>query len=154
KIPEVARRARRRLFWNEVLAQGTCALSVGLGAVILLLVIGTQVLDWRWLTLLPAVTLAIGVYRTARRMPSLYPAAQLVDHRLKLNDAISTALYFAESASRDRVSQEMREAQLAQAEKVADSVNIAQAIPFTVPRAVYSAAALAFIASSLFALRY
>src|SRR5205085_215258 len=78
KIPEVARRARRRLFWNEVLAQGTCALSAGFGAVVLLLVLGTQVLDWRWLILLPVLTLAIGVYRTTRRLPGLYPAAQLI----------------------------------------------------------------------------
>src|SRR5690242_19914695 len=97
KIPELAVRARRRLFWNEVLAQGTCALSVGLGAVVLLLVLGTQVLDWRWLIALPALTLGIGIYRTSRRIPGLYPAAQLIDKRLNLADSISTALYFAES---------------------------------------------------------
>src|SRR5690349_8488656 len=120
KIPEVARRARRRLFWNEVLAQGTCALSVGLGAVVLLLVLGTQLLDWRWLILLPVATLGVGIYRTYRRIPGLYPAAQLIDRRLKLADTISTALYFAESSARDRAAAETREAQLAQAERIAD----------------------------------
>jgi hypothetical protein len=154
KIPEVARRARRRLFWNEVLAQGTCALSVGLGAVVLLLVLGTQLLDWRWLILLPVLTLAIGVYRTSRRIPGLYPAAQLVDRRLKLADAISTAVYFAESPSRLRVSEEICQAQLEQAERLADRVDVVQAIPFTCPRAVYAAGLMAFIATGLFALRY
>jgi hypothetical protein len=153
KIPEVARRARRRLFWNEVIAQGACALSVGLGAVILLLVLGTQLLDWRWLTVLPLLTLGIGVYRTSRRLPALYPAAQLVDRRLHLADAISTALYFAESPSAGN-SNNMRQAQLAQAERVADGVDIRTAIPFTMPRAVYAAGGLAFVATSLFALRY
>jgi hypothetical protein len=153
-IPEVARRARRRLFWNEVLAQGTLALSVGLGAVALLLVLGTQLLDWWWLVLLPAVTLVVGVYRTYRRIPGSYPAAQLVDRRLKLADAISTALYFAEPNARGRVSAEVLAVQLAQAEKIAAGVNVDEAIPFTVPRAVYAAGALAFVATSLFALRY
>ena len=129
-------------------------MSVGLGAVVLLLVLGTQVLDWRWLILLPVATLAIGIYRTSRRIPGLYPSAQLIDRRLKLADALSTALYFAESASRDRAAAGMREAQLAQAEKIADRVNVVEAIPFTVPRAVYAAGLLAFVATSLFALRY
>ena len=154
KIPEVARRARRRLFWNEVVAQGTCALSVGLGAVVLLLVLGTQLLDWRWLILLPTLTLGIGVYRTSRKLPGLYPAAQLIDRRLNLADSISTALYFVGRPSSDRAAAEMLQGQLAQAETLADRVDIKQAIPFTMPRAVYTAAGLAFIASSLFALRY
>jgi hypothetical protein len=152
KIPEVARRARRRLFWNEVLAQGACALSVGMGAVVLLLVLGTQLLDWRWLTLLPIVTLGIGVHRTLRRLPGLYPAAQLVDRRLQLADAISTALFFAGSARKS--ADDMRLAQLAQAERIADSIDFRAAIPFTMPRAVYAAGGLAFVATSLFALRY
>jgi hypothetical protein len=154
KIPEVARRARRRLFWNEVLAQGTCALSVGFGAVILLLVLGTQLLDWRWLVLLPVLTLAIGVYRTSKRIPGLYPAAQLVDRRLNLADAISTALYFADASSQNKAAADMRQAQLAQAESIAGRVDVVAAIPFTVPRAVYPAAVLLLIAASLFALRY
>ena len=154
KIPEVAKRARRRLFWNEVLAQGTCALSVGLGAVVLLLVLGTQVLDWRWLILLPALTLGIGIYRTSWRLPGLYSSAQIVDRRLNLADAISTAVYFAESPVADRVSAGMRQAQLEQAERIADGVDVVVAIPFTMPRAAYSAGALLFVATSLFALRY
>ena len=118
KIPEVARRARSRLFWNEVLAQGACALSVGIGAVVLLLVLGTQLLDWRWLTLLPILTLGIGVYRPSRHIPGLYPAAHLVDRRLQLEDSISTALCFAESPGKS--ADDMRLAQLAQAERIAD----------------------------------
>src|SRR5262249_2305344 len=153
-IPEVARRARRRLFWNEVLAQGTWALSVGLGVTVLLLVLGTQVLDWRWLVVLPGLTLAIGIYRTSRRMPGLYPAAQLLDRRLKLADTISTALFFGESSHRDRVSAGMRDGQREQAERIADSVDVVRAVPFTCPRAIYSAGLLAFVATSLFALRY
>jgi hypothetical protein len=37
---------------------------------------------------------------------------------------------------------------------LAASVDVAQAIPFTLPRAVYTAGSLAFLAASLFALRY
>jgi hypothetical protein len=153
-IPEVAGRARRRFFWNEVLAQGTCALGVGFGAVVLLLLLGTQLLDWRWLVLLPTLTLAIGIYRTWRRLPDLYTSAQIVDGRLKLADTLSTALYFVQTPGADRGSAEMREEQRTRAESLAPTVDIERAIPFTMPRAIYAVGLLAFIATSLFALRY
>jgi hypothetical protein len=154
KIPEVARRARRRLLWNETLAQGTCAVSVGLGAVVLLLLLGTQILDWRWLVLLPLATLALGTWRTARRLPSAYATLQIVDRRLQLADHLSTALYFQELAGRERGADQMRRAQLERAEHLAAAIDLRRAIPFTMPRAIYAAGLLAFVASSLFALRY
>jgi hypothetical protein len=105
------------------------------------------------LVLVPVLTVAIGVYRTVRRLPGLYAAAQIVDRRLKLADAISTALYFATGNPPVR-SDSMRQAQLADAERIAGGVDVTRAIPFTMPRAVYAAGLLAFIATSLFALRY
>src|SRR5690349_18021699 len=152
-IPEVARRARRRLFWNEVLAQGMYALSAGLAGVVLLLIAGTQFLDWRWLVLLPVITVGIGAYRIWRRLPGEYTALQLVDRRLKLADSLSTALYFVTRPAAV-CKDSMRQAQLAQAEATADGIDLSRALPYTMPRAVYAAGVLAFIASSLFALRY
>ena len=152
-IPEVAKRARRRLFWNQVLAQGMCALSVGLGGVVLLLVLGTELLDWRWLLIVPSVTAAIGIYRTSRRLPGDYAAAQIVDRRLQLADSISTAFYFADPNSAARGGP-MCQAQLEQAERMAAGIDVRRAIPFTMPRAIYAAGLLAFVATSLFALRY
>ena len=152
-IPEVATRARRRLFWNEAFAQGMCALSVGLAGMVLLLVTGTQLLDWRWLVVLPAATIIIGIYRTRRRLPDSYAALQIVDRRLQLADTLSTALYFGTGAPAVR-SESMRQSQMVQAERMADGVDVTRAIPYTMPRAVYATGLLAFIATSLFALRY
>ena len=60
--------ARRRFLWNQVLAQGAWALSAAMGAVIVLLLLGTQILDWQWLLLLPVATLVVGTWRTLRRL--------------------------------------------------------------------------------------
>ena len=153
-LTELVDRARRRFLWNEILAQGAWAVSAGMGAVILLLLLGTEILEWYWLLLLPAATLAAGVWRTLRRVPSRYAIAQLIDARLGLSDTISTALYFSRPSCAASVSGEVREAQRARAEGLARGVDPRAAVPFTMPHAVYSMAALAVAATSLFALRY
>ena len=153
-IPELVGRARRRLLFNEVVQQTTCALIVALGGFILLLLLGTQILDWRWLAPLPAASFALGLYLTIRRLPSSYMTAQLVDRRQNLADSISTALFFSCAETPQRPAASIREGQLAQAERAARAVDLRQAVPFTVPRAIYAAGLLAFVATSLFALRY
>ena len=151
-IEAVIRRARRRYISNELLAQGAYAASVGMAGVIVLLITGTQILDWRLLLAISAATLALGVYRTLRRVPSPYVIAQLVDRRLLLADTLSTALFFA--GSERPVSIAMRDGQRAQAEGAAERVDLERAVPFAMPRAVYALAVLGLVASSLFALRY
>jgi hypothetical protein len=96
--------------------------------------------------------LALGAYRTLRRVPSPYFIAQLVDRRLLLPDTLSTAFFFAGAEKHGLDS--MREGQRKQAERAAGSANLEQAVPFSMPRAVYALAALGLVASSLFALRY
>jgi hypothetical protein len=153
-IAQLVGRARRRLLLNEVVAQSTCAIAVALGAFILLLLAGTQILDWRWLVLLPAASLAFGLYQTLRKLPSPYGAAQLIDRRQNLADSLSTALFFTTPEATVRDPGWMRQPQFEQAEQVARTVDLRQAVPFTMPRAVYAAGLLAFVATSLFALRY
>lgn len=152
-VAELVGRARRRYLWNELLAQGAWAVSAALSAVIVLLLVGTEILDWQWLVLLPVATLAYGIWRTFRRLPPPYTVAQAVDHRLKLTDSLSTALYFG-SARAGRWPEEVREAQRLQAERLSENVDVRQAVPLTMPRAIYSVAILGVAASSLFALRY
>jgi hypothetical protein len=146
------RRARRRYIANELLAQGSYALSAGMAGVILLLIAGTQILDWPFLVAIMCGTLALGTYRTLRRVPTAYAIAQLVDRRLLLADTLSTALFFADGGT--KISASMREGQRAQAEQVAARAEVERAMPFAMPRAVYSLAALGLVASGLFALRY
>ena len=146
-------RARRRLLYNELLAQGANAASAALAAFILLLLAGTQVLSWQWTLLLPLAAAAAGVYRAKKRLPSPYGVAQIVDHRAQLADTLSTALYF----SRPEVTQgsaEIRRLEIERADRLAQSIDVRQAVPYTMPRTVYVVAALVLVASSLFALRY
>ena len=151
-IEAVVRRARKRYIANELLAQGAYAASAGMSGLILLLIAGTQILDWRFLAAISAGTLALGTYRTLRRIPSAYAIAQLVDQRLMLADVLSTALYFAGADRKGSAS--MREGQRKQAERAAGQVDPGRAVPFAMPRAAYALAALTFAASGLFALRY
>ena len=46
-IPELIDGARRRYLRNQIAAQSANALSVALGGVVVLLLAGTQLLDWR-----------------------------------------------------------------------------------------------------------
>src|ERR1035438_1132066 len=87
-------------------------------------------------------------------MPSRYAVAQLVDRRLGLADNLSTALFFSEVDPGARVATDIRRAQFEEAGRLAQSVEVRRAVPYTVPRAVYLMAGLAMVAGSLFALRY
>ena len=149
---ETVRRARRRILVNEALRRGAYSLSAGLGSLILLLLLGTQILNWPWLVVLPAATLAGGIYATWRRAPSPYRVAQHVDHRLELPDTLSTALFFTDAAGRAHA--EMRRAQRLQAEHLAAGLDLRRAVPIRWPRALYGTVLLGLAAGSLFALRY
>jgi hypothetical protein len=151
-IEALIRRARRRYIGNELLAHAAYAASAAMAGLILLLIAGTQILDWSVLVLLSAGALAIGMYRTFRRLPSPYAIAQLVDRRCYLADALSTALFFAGSQSKGMES--MRAGQRSYAERVAETADLERAIPFAMPRAAYVLAAFGLVASGLFALRY
>ena len=53
-LTDLLERARRRLFGQLVLDKGALALLIGMAAVILLLLTGTQILDWYWPVLVVA----------------------------------------------------------------------------------------------------
>jgi hypothetical protein len=148
----LVRRARRRILHNLLFYEGSNAASAALVAFILLLVLGTQVLNWYWAVLLPGIAVAYAVWRVRRRLPTLYATAQTVDWRMRLADTLSTAVYFANSESRG--SAELRRCQQAEAERVASGVEVRRAIPYALPRTAYLTGALLLVASSLFALRY
>ena len=149
---ETVRRARSRILANEVVRQSAYAGSAVLASLILLLLLGTQILSWLWLLVLPAVTLAAGAYTTWRRLPSSYQVAQRLDRKLELSDTLSTAFYFA--AFDHRGPEDVRRAQWAQAQELAGGLDLRRAVPIRAPNAIYLTAALGLIASSLFALRY
>jgi hypothetical protein len=148
------RRARRRLLGNELLAQGSNSASAALGAFILLLLLGSEILRWQIVAAVPLAAFAIGVYFVRRRMPSAYRTAQIVDQRLELSDTISTAVYFTEVNPSAPAEPDIRDAQIEQAGRLAETIDPRRAVPFVFPRGAYVACVLLLVASSLFALRY
>jgi hypothetical protein len=149
-VHELIRRARRRFLNQELMSQGANTFSAGLAVFIVLLLLGTEVLNWYWAALIPLAAIGTGIYRAYRRRPSSYRAAQIVDHRLSLADTLSTAVYFSGQLDAPEVVRSQRES----AERAAAAVDLRQAIPYSVPRSAYIVAALALVVSSLFALRY
>jgi len=150
----LVRIARRRFLHNELFREGANALSAALLAFILLLVLGTQVLSWYWLTLIPAAAAAAALYRIYRRLPSPYAVARKIDRRMELADTLSTALFFDTGDPSLHISPEFRRLQRAEAERLAQGIDVRKAVPYAVPQTAYIAAALLLIATSVFALRY
>ena len=150
----LVRRARQRLLYNELLAQGANASSAALIAFIALLLVGTEVLKWQWAVAIPLGAAAVGLYLARRRLPSLYTVAQIVDRRCALADTLSTALHFSQGEPPPEVSREICQSQFEQAGRMAQTVDVRRAMPYTMPRAAYLLAALLVVAASLFALRY
>jgi len=146
-------RARRRLFHNELFSQGANAAAAVLIFLILLLLVGTYFLDTRWVV--PVAVLAAGAawYRALRCRPSPYAAARIVDQRLALADATSTAVYFQQNAP-SYTSPAIRQFQRECADRVAQSVDVRRAVPYAMPRRVYLLAVLILVAGVLMALRY
>ena len=153
-MQNLVRLARRRLLGNELLVQGANSASAALGAFILLLLLGSEILNWQIVAAVPVAAFATGFYLVRRRLPSCYATAQIVDRRMDLADTISTAVFFSEVKPDAAVEAEVREAQREQASRAAADVDPRRAIPYVMPRSAYLAGALLLIASSLFALRY
>jgi hypothetical protein len=86
--------ARRRHLGQVTVEQTAVALGAAFLGAILLLLLGTQILDWYWLAILFAVSFGVGLWRTLRRIPSRYRLAQMVDARLNLHDTLSTAFVY------------------------------------------------------------
>jgi hypothetical protein len=151
---EVITRARRRLLWNALAFHFAIAVTVALAVLSLLLFLGTDILDWRWLIIVPTAPLAAGAWLAHRRLPAAYPTAQLVDRRLQLADSLSTALFFAVPHPTRRCDDGVRQAQQANAARIAASLDVREAIPIRVPRATYLAVLPAIVAAGLFDIRY
>jgi hypothetical protein len=153
-LREFLRRARRRTVALVLLDQAVVALGAAMAAGILLLFLGTQILDWYWPALLAAGSLSIGLYRTLRRVPSEYKLAQRVDRRLALSDCLSTGWYFSAETANGRGSLELRQLVAGQAARLCRTIPPEAAVPVRAPRHLPKTAALALIACGMFGVRY
>ncbi len=144
--------ARVRELAHLAFDKGALALTIVMGGAVVLLLAGTEILNWYWLALLAAASLGAGAYRLRQSLSSRYVMAQRIDRRLELADALSTALYFSENPRPDRAA--VCERQLRAAETVAAQVDVKLALPFRRSRYLAPAAILAVAAFGLFGMRY
>jgi hypothetical protein len=134
-----------------LIRQAGIAISAGAAGFILLLLVGTQILDWQWPLLLIAAVFAFGFYRVRRRILPSYRVAQLLDRSLGLQDRLSTVFYFRNIAPSAPQPVDVVEREAIERVHAAD---VDRALPFAFPRSGYIAAALALAAVGLFGLRY
>jgi hypothetical protein len=152
-LENLIQRARRRMVCNTLLEEVGIALSVGLAGFLLLLVVGTQVLDFRWIAAVTLLTLAVGLYRTRKRIPSAYRVAQTLDRRMNAFDTLSTAWHYRYEP-RWPAPPEWVEAQRSEALRIAAGIDARRAVPIGLPRSAYLTAALCIAALTLFGVRY
>jgi hypothetical protein len=135
-------------------------LSLVCGGGVLMLLAGTQILNWYWLVLLALGGLIAGWIRFRQHAISPYRIAQILDTRLGLHDTVSTAWFLQQGASYPAVTKHREEpagvakTQLAQAEHIAATVDPVPAFPITGQRSWAVAAALTLVVLSLFGVRY
>ncbi len=141
--------ARRRLQIQILSSQALVALSIGAGGLVLLLILGTQVLNWYWPLLLFAVALAVLIYRVWHKLPTSYGAAQLIDQRLHTFDLFSSAHHFL-GQTRTPITQALIET----ADASAASIPASSAVPFHMPSGWARAGVLSVAALSLLVFRY
>lgn len=151
-MKDLLSKARARVIRHLVLDKGALALTIGMGGFILLLLAGTQVLNWYWPVLLAAVSLGIGIYQLRSRIPTRYQLAQRIDNRMALADSLSTAVYFSEHPKPGF--EAICAAQFHAAEGIAGTVSLEQALPLTRSRYLVPSLALLAAAASLFVVRY
>ena len=151
-MKQLLAQARKRVISHLVLDKGALALVIGMGGVVLLLLAGTQILDWYWPVLLAAVSLGVGIYQLRRFIPSLYELAQTIDRKMALADSLSTAVYFSEHPKPGLES--VCAIQFQAADRLAAGVNLEQALPLARSRYLMPALALFLAASGLFITRY
>lgn len=144
--------ARRRHLTQLTVEQAVIATGAAFAGVVLLLLAGTQILDWYWLAVIFAGSFGIGLWRTWRRTPTRYRLAQIVDARLNLHDTLSTAFVYETTVRRadpDLVAWHSN-----QAAALARGVDAAAVFPLRMPKAVYAAGGAALVAFGMFAIRY
>lgn len=146
-------RARRRQSFQLFTNEAAFAIAVIAGGATLLLAVGTELIAWYSLALLLFAGIALAVYRTRRGRESEYRIAQRLDRNLQLNDALSTAIYFAQHRER-RPAEEIIERQRSAAGDVARTADLRLGLPFIPSRSVYVSGALAMLAIGTFGLRY
>src|SRR5688500_11950293 len=89
-IEAFLRRARQRHLLQLGMDAGTYAATAAFFGAILLLLAGTQILNWWWPGALFLAAFCVAGWRLRGKVAPLYLVAQRVDRRLELHDAVSS----------------------------------------------------------------
>lgn len=129
------------------------ALAAGVGAAgaIVLLLVGTQIMDWYWPALLFLAGLAAGLVRARQQRLTRYQVAQVVDHSLGLQDRLATLVWYRERGEAVRTSLDTMEHQALSRVQPDDAV---RAVPVKVPKYGYVCVALMAAAAGMMGIRY
>ncbi len=152
RIDALVRSAQRRSLLVLGIEQAALAVSLVCAGAVLVLVTGTQILDWYWLLALALAGLAIGFVRLRKRALTRYAVAQALDRRLSLHDTISTAWYVGGRS--EIAATPAGQTQISQAEALAATVDAARVFPYRGRRAWGLAFTLGALAFGLFTVRY
>jgi hypothetical protein len=153
-LTDLIRRGRRRQLRNLLIREASFSAALALSGAILLLLVGTEILNWYWLVVLFAGSLAVGAYRARPQVLSQYQVAQSIDRQLGFHDSISTAFYFDQHSGQRSVSKDFIERQRQAADELARSADVRRGLPFFTPRTFYVNVALAVLVCGMFGLRY
>ena len=151
-LAELLRKARQRSVLHLVLHQLVLTAAIVLGGAALILLTGTDAISWLWLVPLGVVSCAAALVLARKKFPSVYATAQKIDARLQLADTLSTAAFFSNTSGEG--DEPIREAQRRQAGKLAESVDLKNALPLRRPASLYPALALAAVVGGVFLLRF
>jgi hypothetical protein len=151
RVEEVVKRGWRRRLVVLAVDQSAVALALVFGGLALLIVLGTQIFAWQWILLLAAIGLGFSAYGVYHRLSDAYHVAQMMDRRLALHDALSTAWFLHTQPEADQPAATFL---LDRAEQIAQHADPAKAFPFQRRRAWVVTACLFILASILFSARY
>ena len=143
---------RRRLLVISV-EQLAFTLAIVFAGLIIMLLLGTQILDWYWLLLLLAIGSGVAFFRIQRKLIARYRIAQILDERLALQDSISTA-WFLRNEGAGTTDGPAARFQLERAEEIAAGVQPVAAFPLGGSSAWALAAVMAVVICGLFTVRY
>lgn len=152
RLEALIQSAHRRSLTILGIEQAALAATLVFAGSTLVLITGTQFLNWYWIGILALIGTAAAGYRLLRRIPTAYDTAQLLDRRLALHDTISTAWHLHRNP--ELAASRAGQFQLAQAEKAAAGANPVAALPFRFKRSWALPLGLAAVACALFTVRY
>lgn len=151
---DLVRLARRRLLMQHALEYAAWGAAAGLAGFSLLLVAGTQILNWQWPVLLVVLAAGVSWHRGRRGLPDEYRTARRLDTALNSRDTLSTAFHYAAGRPAREPDPAFLDTLNRHADEAARGLDPALTLPLRRPRAWALVASLGLLTLGLFGVRY